>query len=345
MRWFVIFLLLANIALYFWVQQQSRPALEAVSLTAPDVGHLRLLRDELATGTAAVPDTRQAQETPNAVFDVSMVEVQAAAAPAVAPDPVIVSTNERIGSLPVVVEAEPANSPAAAPPAEPAPTTDVDPAPPALPVDEKEVKTVADVENTATEPDPTVADVVTEPVVPETPSSQVPELPAVIETAVAEEADAANRPAMVCKRLGPLDDEQANDLIANLAVGSTVLNDATETYRQADSYYVMIPPLPSRAEGRAMLQRLNDAGISDTWLFRSGENQNAISLGLFSRKSGADRHAANVTGRGFTAEVRERWRELSGRFLVIGTNGAGLAEGGVDLPNAASSVAVDCPKP
>jgi hypothetical protein len=95
------------------------------------------------------------------------------------------------------------------------------------------------------------------------------------------------------------------------------LSDVTREHASVDRYYVLIPPLPSRAAGRQKLKELAQAGVTDTWLFPSGEYRNAISLGYFSREAGARRHAANVAKKGFTTEVREKTSIRQRRWLVL----------------------------
>ncbi len=46
MRWMIFFLLVANVALFFWLQQQSRPAPGSSVLPPPDVGTLRLRHEQ-----------------------------------------------------------------------------------------------------------------------------------------------------------------------------------------------------------------------------------------------------------------------------------------------------------
>lgn len=45
MRWFIVFLLVANVVLFFWVQQQLRPPPGMGELPPPEVGRLRLMSE------------------------------------------------------------------------------------------------------------------------------------------------------------------------------------------------------------------------------------------------------------------------------------------------------------
>lgn len=347
MRWFVVFLLVANIALFFWVQQDSRPANEPEPLAAPDVGHLRLLRNDLVADVSETQDAAPVEDPLDPNGGASVREA-----------PVAVVTEGRADSIPPSVAVNELEASPVAPTTVPAggsvaavtETATAEPAVPQAPqgrVAEQPVESVAVESVAAIEPPQAAVEAASAVVATETPPSRSPDMPVAVETETAGGSDVepANRSPMVCWKLGPLDDDQARDLISNLTEHERLLDDASETYRKPDGYYVMIPPLPSRADGRAMLQRLNEADITDTWLFRSGEHENAISLGLFSRQSGAERHAATIEDKGFTPEVRERMRDFSGRFLVIGTTAGDGVSIGDSLPGAVAAVTVDCPRP
>ena len=45
MRWFIVFLIVANVILFFWVKQQSQPVPGTSALPPPDIGRLRLLSE------------------------------------------------------------------------------------------------------------------------------------------------------------------------------------------------------------------------------------------------------------------------------------------------------------
>lgn len=52
MRWFIILLLIANIALFFWVQREHRDATGPTEMPPPEIGRLRILnQDEVSTWT------------------------------------------------------------------------------------------------------------------------------------------------------------------------------------------------------------------------------------------------------------------------------------------------------
>ena len=148
---------------------------------------------------------------------------------------------------------------------------------------------------------------------------------------------------VVCARVGPLEAQGAESLVAKLPTHITLQSDVAEEYTDVTGYYVLIPPLASRAEGIRKLRELREAGVDDIWLFRSGEFNNAISLGLFSREQTARRHATNVAKKGFAAEIRNRTSIRERRWLELAyTDGVDLAAA-VPLPDGATVVPMPCP--
>ena len=108
-------------------------------------------------------------------------------------------------------------------------------------------------------------------------------------TGEARQPVAALAPA--CARVGPFPPSDADQLVSSLPPNIVLLSDVAEEYTSVERYYVIIPPLPSTAAGQKKMQELADAGVTDTWLFRTGEYRNGISLGFFSRKGGAQQRA------------------------------------------------------
>lgn len=80
MRWFVALLLVANVILFFWVQQQSRPTPGTVSLPPPDVGRLRLMSEidnQVPTEEdSGAPGTLAASPEPSVETDARETAVQ-----------------------------------------------------------------------------------------------------------------------------------------------------------------------------------------------------------------------------------------------------------------------------
>jgi len=306
-RWFVVLLLLANIILFFWVQQQSKPAPGSVELPPPEIGRLRLL------GEGAVAEA----------------DADVAAAPA-SPD-----------TLPVTQSDEPAMpgaAEAAAQAGDPnSGTTDEAPDLAQAGAENRLPEPVAELPSGAVPvatADATAEQTETPPVA--APPAEVPAGP------VDEATDAGTAP--LCLRVGPLAPGDADAVVAKLPRGLQLISDTSEEYAQVDGYFVLIPALPSVADAQQVLGDLAAAGIKDTWLFRGGELRNAISLGVYSNRGGAQRHADLVAKKGFaTAEVREKTSPAERRWLQLKGPAGAIQAPGLSLPQGASATPQVCP--
>ncbi len=336
MRWFIVFLIVANVILFFWVQQQSRPLPGEAALPPPDVGRLRLL-SELEKEPAIV----DVDEPEPARVEEMSVEPPLAAVPEDQSQPVHVE--EALQSS-LDVGGYQASSEDSLPEGEP--VTGIQPVDVASLITEVNQSLGAESEDLALEA-PAGIDEPVEQALEESvetpvqePSLSVPELTAdasVVEPAAVESVQT------VCARVGPFEPDDADKLVSGLPANVTLLSDVTEEYASVDRYYVLIPPLPSRAEGYQKLKELADAGITDTWLFPSGEYRNAISLGFFSREAGAKRHAANVAGKGFNTEVREKTSVRQRRWLLLMSNDARDLGPSLSLPASVAAERQACP--
>jgi len=335
-RWFIVFLIVANVILFFWVQQQSRPLPGEAALPPPDVGRLRLL-SELEKEPAIV----DVDEPEPARVEEMSVEPPLAAVPEDQSQPVHVE--EALQSS-LDVGGYQASSEDSLPEGEP--VTGIQPVDVASLITEVNQSLGAESEDLALEA-PAGIDEPVEQALEESvetpvqePSLSVPELAAdasVVEPAAVESVQT------VCARVGPFEPDDADKLVSGLPANVTLLSDVTEEYASVDRYYVLIPPLPSRAEGYQKLKELADAGITDTWLFPSGEYRNAISLGFFSREAGAKRHAANVAGKGFNTEVKEKTSVRQRRWLLLMSNDARDLGPSLSLPASVAAERQACP--
>ena len=344
MRWFIVFLLIANILLFFWVQQEALRPSPQDEIPPPEIGELRLRSAPPAAEVALVAEPEvQADDT---------VDVP----PSLPVEPVVADVEVQV---PVTAtpddEAQMAGGPGAPRPTGPPET-------PAVPADEKvpemveaapvvkpEVPPLAVQGDVGPPADSGLAVSSAAPIpqdeaamVQEAPASSQPtEAPAETPPAVVAEAE-PTRPAY-CARIGPFDPADADALLQGLPGRFELLSDTSEEQTIDDGYYVLIPALPDRATGLAKLEELKAAGFEDTWLFRRGAYRNAISLGLFRRQGGANRHAASVAAEGFEVEVRERTTTAEKRWLQLKQVGEGDMLSAVTLPDGVTLVQQDCP--
>jgi cell division protein FtsN len=70
------------------------------------------------------------------------------------------------------------------------------------------------------------------------------------------------------------------------------------------AYRVLIEPLTDRAAARARVAELKSAGVRDLMLITSGEQANGISLGVFGKRSGAERRQRELAQRDISARIQ-----------------------------------------
>ena len=96
---------------------------------------------------------------------------------------------------------------------------------------------------------------------------------------------------------------QAEAALARLAglVARPRLREVVTT--QASSYRVWIPPAASRDAAQAIAKRIVDAGLSDYYVIAQGDDANAVALGQYRNREGAERRLATLKAAGFASAV------------------------------------------
>jgi hypothetical protein len=352
MRWVIALLIVANLALFFWSQHDALPKDPIAALPPPDVGRLEILTDRNAG--PSVPDNKADRNGIESPLTDAAELVEAAEVAEVAEVAEIAEVGE-IGEI-----GEEAKAPKVAETAD-APKTEENAQP-------AETASLAEVAETASVPDgtpsasapTTEADADAVRSVPRVAAEPAPGEDAGINatadqsTGVGPGADPlpdidvaapeTPRPTTaMCAQVGPLTPDQADQLVSTLPVYITLLSDIAEEIRLVDAYYVMIPPLGSRGEGLRMLEALEQAGITDTWLFPRGQYRNAISLGLFSRQPSAVRWQREVIERGFDAQVVARIATSERRRLLLKNVDGGDIALSLPLPEGVAAERQPCP--
>jgi len=135
--------------------------------------------------------------------------------------------------------------------------------------------------------------------------------PAVPATSAAAKPRPAVAERLPCWDVGNFAERaQAQAIASELPPGLDQLDVVSGELAQVIGYYVLVPAAQDRDIARAMEARLKEKGFRDTWRFRSGPLENAISLGLFNRQRNAAQHAARVRGEGFDVVLREKTRPV-----------------------------------
>lgn len=133
--------------------------------------------------------------------------------------------------------------------------------------------------------------------------------PAAAPTPLASISSVAVRKEQLCPSIGPYtsekDAESLVDELGGMQVNADISQVVTERYEEN---WVIIPPLESRAAAISKLRELQARGI-DSYVITQGDWRNAVSLGLFKRKSSAIGLKDKMVSAGHPAELRVVERE------------------------------------
>ncbi|HEL5055410.1 TPA: SPOR domain-containing protein [Stenotrophomonas maltophilia] len=104
-----------------------------------------------------------------------------------------------------------------------------------------------------------------------------------------------------CIALGPFADRAAASAAQGRA--GTLLSQARLREQPAASgsarYRVLLPAAASREEAQATVKRIVAAGLGDYYIISQGEDANAVALGQYRNREGAERRIAAVQAAGF----------------------------------------------
>jgi hypothetical protein len=130
----------------------------------------------------------------------------------------------------------------------------------------------------------------------------------VVAPSAATGALAAN--AVACAAYGPF----ASDDVVQLAAGrlKPLGLDVTDHLVPGKSklgYWVYLPPFGSKREADAAAALLKKRGVKDIYVVTDEANRNAISLGVFTQKSGAQDRQKEMHKMGYHALMAERFRD------------------------------------
>lgn len=107
-----------------------------------------------------------------------------------------------------------------------------------------------------------------------------------------------------CSSFGPFESrEQAQAAAATLGADLVRSQPREVPPRAATGYRVLIPPAASREEAQATVKRIVDAGINDYFIIAQGDDANAVALGQYRNREGAERRLAALAAAGFTARI------------------------------------------
>lgn len=120
--------------------------------------------------------------------------------------------------------------------------------------------------------------------------------PLVPHTTIVEDASTSGKAesniagSAFCLQVDKIDSESAlQSLLRVLGDDGTRVIEQGERQGTKDNYWVMLPPYPTRAKADEAAAILNSKKITDFFIVRSGEYENAVSLGVFSERERAER--------------------------------------------------------
>jgi hypothetical protein len=122
--------------------------------------------------------------------------------------------------------------------------------------------------------------------------------------------------ALVCVSYGPFPSADA------VTQGLARLKAAGDTGSQRElpgkaklGYWVYLPPFGSKREADAASALLKQKGVKDIYVVTDEANRNAVSLGVFSVKAGAEQREAEIKKLGYRSRMAERFRDTPHYWL------------------------------
>ena len=168
------------------------------------------------------------------------------------------------------------------------------------------------------------------------------EAPRLVRPASSPPAAAAPAATTQCYRFGPYASPAALRRAYARVLPQVASVEARETAGgTASGWRVYMPPLASRAEAQATVDRLTAAGIDDLMLVPGGAEANAIALGRYSSEAGARRRQAALAAAGFSAQVAPLGVDTQGWLHVGAGDGFDAARVARDIA-ASTHAPVDC---
>ena len=150
---------------------------------------------------------------------------------------------------------------------------------------------------------------------PPAPASAAGPVPVIAPAAATTSAAA---PQLLCLALGPFATPQDLRNARTALGGAGVrMRSRQEQTTQTRGWWVYLPAPGTRAQALALARRLDAAHVGDYFVMSSGDQPNAISLGLFKDPANARKRRDEVAAAGFPAQVQERTGEVPEYWLDL----------------------------
>lgn len=129
---------------------------------------------------------------------------------------------------------------------------------------------------------------------------------------------AAASTSLRCMAFGPFDSAaavaEARVALQPLGAAHMRVRDVVEAPR---GWRVLMPPQVDRAAADALAERIRQAGFDDLVVVSSGEDTNAIALGLYGSEPAARRREASLRAAGFPAQARPMGNAVTTHWLDV----------------------------
>ncbi|MCH8958655.1 MAG: SPOR domain-containing protein [Proteobacteria bacterium] len=126
-----------------------------------------------------------------------------------------------------------------------------------------------------------------------------------------------------CRSIGPFSKaDDAQEAARTLQGLDFSVGRRNEPGRLFVGYWVNIAAAEDRAAAEVITDALRADGVTDFYIVPSGDDQNAISLGVFSELGRAQRRLQQLSDRGFGAQVNQRYRDGEVSWLDVSGFGA-----------------------
>jgi len=125
-------------------------------------------------------------------------------------------------------------------------------------------------------------------------------------------------PQTRCLAIGPFDTPQDLRNARTALAGEGVrMRSRQEQTSETRGWWVYLPAPGSRTQALALARRLDAAHVGDYFVMSSGDQPNAISLGLFKDPANARKRRDEVSAAGFAAQLQERSEQVPEYWLDL----------------------------
>jgi len=148
---------------------------------------------------------------------------------------------------------------------------------------------------------------------PPAPAGSPPTVPAPVPASSSTAA-----PQTRCLAIGPFDTPQdLRNARGALAGPGIRLRSRQEQTSEARGWWVYLPAPGTRAQALALARQLEGAHVGDYFVMSSGDQSNAISLGLFKDPANARKRRDEVAAAGFDPQIQERTEQVPEYWLDL----------------------------